>query len=130
MTPLQMISIRQSEQREAINALLNKDDLTSEDRAKLKGLTDEMQGLETEYRAAVIAEKDWQVTAASQFDDPEAREYRALVDNASLGNVFDAVLEHRALTGREKELQDHFKLAGESDPACHAGSPGNHSRTG
>ena len=33
-----------------------------------------------------------------------------------LGNVFDAVLEHRELTGREKELQDHFKLAGNQIP--------------
>ena len=116
MTPKQKIEIKLSETRQSINALLEKGDLNDEDRAELGKLTKANQGLETEYRAAIVAEKDWHVTAASQFDDPESREFRALVDNADIGNVFDAVLEHRALTGREKELQDHFKLAGNQIP--------------
>ena len=117
MTPKMRIEIKLSENRQAINELLEKgDDLTTEDRAELEKLSKANQGLETEYRAAVIAEKDWQVTAASQFDDPENREFRALVDNADLGNVFNAVMEHRAVDGREKELQDHFKLAGNVIP--------------
>lgn len=116
MTPKQRIELKLSENRQSINELLEKGDLTAEDRAKLDELTKENKGLETEYRATVVSERDWQTSAAREFDDPENREYRALVDGASLGIMFDSIMEDRAMDGREKELQDHFKLSGNQVP--------------
>ena len=50
MTPKQKIEIRLSENRQSINALLEKGDLTEEDRAELDKLTKANKGIETEYR--------------------------------------------------------------------------------
>ena len=52
MTILQKLTLRQSEIREAINALLGKDERSQDETAALEKLTGEAQGLEVELRAA------------------------------------------------------------------------------
>ena len=48
--------------------------------------------------------------------DAEAREYATLVDNANLGEVFEAALSQRSTEGATHELQQHHKLAGNAVP--------------
>ena len=71
-----------------------------------------MQALEPEMRAAIVAEGAAETRDRTEFgDDPEGRELRALVADASAGAIFAATLEHRATDGRTAELQQHFGLA-------------------
>ena len=58
MTILQTLQVRQSEIREAINALLGNDSRTEAEQAELEKLTSEGQKLEPEIRAALVAEPD------------------------------------------------------------------------
>ena len=47
----------------------------------------------------------------------EGNEYREMLGRANVGNVYDALLNHRAVSGAEAELQQHLGLAGKSDTA-------------
>ena len=46
----------------------------------------------------------------------EGTEYRAMLERANVGNVYDALLNHRAVSGVEAELQAHLGLAGNMIP--------------
>ena len=48
--------------------------------------------------------------------DGESAELRRLLDGANLGRFYEGAVEHRALDGREAELQQHFRLAGNQFP--------------
>ncbi len=54
MPPLQKIQLRQSEKRQKLNALLELDELTEEQRGQRDTLTTELQDLEPELRAAIV----------------------------------------------------------------------------
>ena len=73
-------------------------------------LTTRMQQLETEARAAILAE-DVPVITTTTPTEGEDRELRSVIDRANIGAIFEAALEHRATTGPEAELQAHFHLA-------------------
>ena len=115
MKASQKIALEMSEKREKLNALLAVDELSEDQRAELGTLTTRMQHLEVEARAAILAEDEITVTR-SDVVDGEARELRSLVDRANVGNIFDAVLEHRATDGVEAELQTHYRLSANSIP--------------
>ena len=102
----QELAIELSETRQAVNAFLDKDDLTDEQRAELDTKTARLRTIEPEIRAALTAEGVHEF----QTDSPEARELRHLADRANLGSIFDAVLEHRATSGAEQEIQTHYGL--------------------
>ena len=108
MTALQRLQLRQSETRERLNVLLALDELTDEQRAELGELTTRMQHVEIETRAAIVAEGDPIVVAAT--DDSAAREMRSLIAGSSVGAIFGATLEHRNTDGRTAELQKHLHL--------------------
>ena len=111
MLKSQKLTIELSEKRQRLNALLEKSDLSSEEKSERESLTTRLQEIEPELRAAITAE------AVTETTDPgEDAELRALVTRANLGGIFEAVIEHRATSGAEKELQDHFKLAGNQVP--------------
>ena len=120
MTPRQRLEIEQSEKRQRLNALLAKpaegdSAMTDAERAELPALTDRMQSIEIELRAAIVAEaaSDAEAEAerrAGANGDGEAAELRALVDGVRLGRYMGAAAEHRALDGRERELNDHIGL--------------------
>ena len=108
------IALQMSEHREAINGLLGKDELTDEQRAELAAKTARAQELETELRAAIIADPD--PDPNTRTDDGEGRELRALTDRAELGNIFACAIEHRSSDGAERELQAHFHLGANQVP--------------
>ncbi len=113
MTKVQKLQLEQSEKRQQLNELLGKDSLTDSERSELETLTQRMQQIEIEYRAAVVAEGSESRQAQA---DGEGAELRALLEGASLGAWFEAVIEGRSLEGREAELGQHFKLPANSFP--------------
>ena len=118
MTILQQLLLRQSECRESINAILGVDiatRTTAQDN-ELTKLTTEAQKIEPEIRAAILASPDPEETRGASTEDIEARQRRELVDRSDLGRIFGAVLEHRAIDGRENELQTECGLASNQIP--------------
>ena len=113
MTPTQKVALKISETRERLNVLLNKEDRSAEETGELDTLTAAMKGLEIEARAAIAAEPNFVELPAG---DGESKELRELAGMADLGVIMTNVVEHRAAEGREKEIQDHFKLAGNQIP--------------
>ena len=117
MTALQKITLRQSEKRQAINTLLAKgEDLTTEDRAELDKLTKEMTAIEVEYRAALVADQDFQQKALGEFsqslDDGEGAEVRALKNKAHLSSYMKCAADGTPVSGAESELNQALKVNG------------------
>ena len=89
---------------------------------KLKGLSQGIaRPLETEIikSALLLVEPEPAVIETRQEDkdtDMETRELDALVERCNVGNILLATLEHRSAEGAEKELQDHYGLAGNQIP--------------
>lgn len=111
MTNLQRLQIEQSEKRERINELLGKETLTDEERAELGNLTKRMQELETETRAAIVAEDDAESRARLMHgDDAEARELRELRGRVSVGNYLAAAQDSQSLEGAEQEYNQAVKV--------------------
>ena len=115
MKASQKIALEMSTKREALNALLGLDEMSVEQRAEMGVLTTRMQELETEARAAIMAEDVPTITTTTATDG-EDRELRSVIDRANVGAIFEAALEHRATTGPEAELQAHFHLAANAIP--------------
>ena len=87
----------------------------------MDGLTVRLQEIEPELRAAIVAEQTAQTVSTGEGTTAEERELRAMVDRASLGAIFGAVVEHRA-NGRTRraELQEHLGLAANQIPVANA----------
>ena len=115
MKASQKIALEMSTKRQALNALLGADELSDEQRAEMGTLTERMQELEVEARAAILAEDVPTITHTTVADGAD-RELRSLIDRSNVGVIFDAALEHRSTDGPEAELQAHFKLAANAIP--------------
>ena len=115
MKASQKIALEMSSKREALNALLSIDEMSDEQRTEMGGLTTRLQELETEARAAILAE-DVPTVTHSTVADGQDRELRSLIDRANVGEIFECALEHRATEGPEAELQAHYGLAANSIP--------------
>ena len=110
MTNSQKHALRLSELRERLNEIggLEGDDYSDEIRAEESKLQTEHRETERRYRSALIAEDAETRAAAEQFgDDGKLRE---LESRASLGSIFDAVVNGRATDGAEAELQKHHGI--------------------
>ena len=113
MTLSQKFAVRLSEVRVRLNELAGLEALTDEQRAESDRLQTEFRDKESQYRSAVIAESEAERRAAT---DNEGAELRAMLEGASLGAWFKAVIEGRSLEGREAELAGHFKLPANAFP--------------
>ena len=85
------ITIKMSEVRERINALLDIEERSAEEQTELEAKTAEIQRLEPELRAAVAAEPDPQTTVTNTTD-PETRERLELRGRASFGRMLFGLL--------------------------------------
>ena len=114
MTETQKIQLRQSECREAINKLMATDKLTDEQRTTLATLTEEAQGLEVKYRAAVTKEaEEAEQRAAAHPDngtDGESAEIRQLKRKAEVRHYLAGAVAGRGLDGALGEFNDALKL--------------------
>ena len=116
MTILQKLQLRQSEIREKINELLGNDSRTEEQDGELSTLTAEGMAIEPEIRAAIVASPDPAPTHTEATEDTEARQRRELSDQSDMGRIVGSVFEHRAIDGREGEMQTEFGLASNQVP--------------
>ena len=116
MTILQKLLVKQSEIRESINTLLGLETRTEEQDGELSTLTLEAQRIEPEIRAAIVASPDPAPTHTEATEDTEARQRRELSDQSDMGRIVGSVLEHRAIDGREGEMQTEFGLASNQFP--------------
>ena len=114
MTNSQRIALRLSELREKINGFA--EDGKAED---LETLRRESTGLESEYRAAIVAEDAENAKTISRASgDGQGAEHRQLMQHASLGNYFNAAINMRAVDGRELELSAASGMDAQSFPAA------------
>ena len=105
------LTLELSEKRERVNALLGKADLTNEERGEMDAATKRIQEIEPELRAAIVLEAGEEEKIHREHGaDAEGRELRAMLDQANVGRIFEAVVEHRSVDGREDEIQKHFKV--------------------
>ena len=117
MTRLQKLQLRQSEVRVDLGKLLDtpeaeRTDTYGDDLGKL---TREVRSLETDVGAAIAAGED-KVEEVATKDTAEGREYRQMLDRASMGSIFDDLLNHRNTSGAEAEIQSHLGLQGNQVP--------------
>ena len=118
MLKSQTLAIRASTIREKLNLLSNStEDLTDEQRAEVDTLSTEYRDVEVKLRGALVSEDDAKAKAATNGDlDGERKELRELKLKASVGVIVAAALEHRSVSGAEKEIQDHFNVGGDEVP--------------
>ncbi|MCY4508424.1 MAG: hypothetical protein OXG35_15930 [Acidobacteria bacterium] len=108
MTRSQSIALKMSEKRERLNALLDIEDRDDSQTAERDTLAGELQALEPEYRAALVAEGVTE-TATDDGLDAEARERLELRSKATLGGLLLAALQGRVASGAEAEYAAAFK---------------------
>ena len=77
----------------------------------MDSLSAEMKALEPELRAALTLQEETKTETTTSTDTPEKREYRALVDKASIGRIFHAAIGGPATEGPDLELQQANGLA-------------------
>ena len=112
MTAKQKIELRMSESRSKLNALLDIEisERTDDQRAEVVSLSESLQALEPELRAALLAAPEKPEVLDSE--KPEARERRELRGKAKLAGFISAVLEDRRLDGAEAECAAAYQCVG------------------
>ena len=88
--------------------MLSVEETTDEQRAEMAGLTTELQNLEIEYRASIVADETTETRTAE--GSPEDRELRSLRDQTRVGNYVAEALELRGLDGAEREFNQALGL--------------------
>ena len=113
MTPLQAAEVRAGELRIRLAELGGMAELTEETRAELDTLKTEYTDTERRMAALRITEPDRTPIVSAGADGVE---YRAMLDRANLGTIFDVLMAHQNPSGVEAELQQHLGLAGNQIP--------------
>ena len=113
MTPLSTAEVRAGEIRIRLSELAAEADLTPEYRAEMDTLRNEYQDVERRMAALRISEPGQNPVVSATA---EGNEYRAMLDRANVGNIFDALLNHQNPAGVEAELQQHLGIAGNQIP--------------
>ena len=109
MTPLQQLEIRASEIRQRLSAIADVHDMTDELRSELEALRTEYQDNERKQTARRIA-GDEPETPVETRTNAEGREFRGILNRASVGEIFDGAINHRAIDGATAEVQEHYGL--------------------
>ena len=105
MNKLQKLQIREMETRQALNALLSKDELSDTERKELEGLTKRSMDTDIEMKAAIAAEPQLETREMVHGMDAEQRERLELRSQASLTNFLTRYMSGKMPQGRELELQ-------------------------
>ena len=113
MTPLQTAEVRAGEIRIRLAELGGMAELTEETRAELDTLRNEYTDTERRMAALRITEPDRTPIVSTGADGVE---YRAMLDRANLGTIFDVLMAHQNPSGVEAELQQHLGLGGNQIP--------------
>ena len=110
MTNRQRIELAQVETRGTINRLAALEELEAEQRAELDTARNRYTDLDSQLAAEIT------IGDPPAPDTPEGTELRSMVDRATVGAFMQAAVEHRALSGVEAELQQHYGLNGAAMP--------------
>ena len=113
MTPLQTAQVRASDIRVRLSELAAVTEVTEETRSELETLRTEYADVERRAAALIVAEPNRTPIVSATA---EGTEYRALIDKANVGTIFDDLLAHRSTSGVEAELQTHLGLRGNQVP--------------
>ena len=109
MTPIQTLEIRAGEIRKRLSELGAMPDLTDETRSELEKLKLEYTDNDSR-RAALTIAGDAPVIHTLETRSAQGREFRALIQRANVGEIFDAALAKRSIDGASAELQQHYGL--------------------
>ena len=101
---------RQSKERQRMAELSRVESLDDEQRAEFDRIETGTPDMERQLRAAQVAVEAEGEGETRATGDPDDREVRALIDGASVGEIFTATLEHRATDGQTAELQQHYGI--------------------
>ena len=112
MTNAQKLALRASEIRTRLAELAAIEEITDPQREEIATLRTEYVDVESRSQAAIIADDEPKVVETGT----EKREMDALIENASIGQIFGATLEHRATDGQTAELQTELGLAANQIP--------------
>ena len=108
ITPMQSLEIRAAEIRSRLSDIGSMDDLTDEVRSEMAQLSREYRDNESKQTAMKIA-GDTPATP-TETRSGEGREFRGLITRSSVGEIFDSAINHNAVTGGTRELQEHYGL--------------------
>lgn len=108
MTPLQNLEIRATEIRARLGDIGGLDELTDEVRAELTTLKREYQDNENKQTALKMAGDSPRTPLETRTG--EGRDFRELIKNANVSEIFDAAVNHRAVDGATAEIQKHYGL--------------------
>ena len=98
------LELRQSEARQALSDLLEKD----ADNEKVGTLNVELRSLDRQIAAHKLVKPEPETRVVE--GTPEGREMRQLIDKSNVGEIFDAALGKRAVDGASAEIQQHYGL--------------------
>ena len=114
MTTAQKLQLRLSEIRQKINELSVLDELSEEQRAEMRKLTDEYPTVEERHRAAIVAEStaeaERQAGAEGDRETGEGAELRRLQRDAKLSRYLLAAAGGVPVDGAEAELLDALEV--------------------
>ena len=114
MTPMQRHGLRLSEIRQRLNEIsgLSGEALTDEVRAEADKLTAEFRDVETQWRAAVVAEGVAEAEANGDAGDGDGQpaEVRNLRRQVSVQDYLTAAYSGRPLSGAAQELNDALEI--------------------
>ena len=116
MTKVQKIQVEMSTARQKLNDLVGVEDRSETQQAEMETLTGDLQKLEPELRAAIVADDKAPTLETRAGEDSQSVELRALLRDASPGRILAAVHSRKNTDGREAELQAHFKVGGNELP--------------
>ena len=116
MTKVQKIQVEMSTARQKLNDLVGVEDRNETQQSEMVTLTETLQKLEPELRAAIVADDKAPTIETRAGEDSESVELRALIHDASPGRILAAVHSRTNTDGREAELQAHFKVGGNELP--------------
>ena len=116
MTKVQKIQVEMSTARQKLNDLVGVEDRNETQQSEMVTLTETLQKLEPELRAAIVADDKAPTIETRAGEDSQSVELRALLRDASPGRILAAVHSRKNTDGREAELQAHFKVGGNELP--------------
>ena len=115
MTRTQKVQTRQSEIRTRLAALLDQTERSDEERAEMDKLHNESKGLESDLRAAMVADEA-DIAKRDDTTTGEGREFAELRGNVHTGRYIAAAIHRSGVDGAEREYNAAIGLEGDRFP--------------
>ncbi|QDY69319.1 phage major capsid protein [Qingshengfaniella alkalisoli] len=103
---------RQSEIRQSLAELANKDEITEDEQRSIDKLDKEYQATEAKYRAALISEDETRKEAGEELETRSEKEWSDMMDRFEVRQVAMALDTGEKLTGATKEIIEELRSHG------------------